>query len=180
MVSFKSYQFENCTVQQAVDTDADMVIAVLKGAAEWLESKGIQQWEYLRSGGEDTEIKADILAGATFLVKDSDGQVAATFNLSSKQNEWDIDVWGIRTDRAVYLHRLAVNRNYHRAGIGKKTLAWIMDNIVLPDGYIRLDCVGDNPVLNEYYLEAGFAFAGYTDIDAGKFSKYEIATDSEA
>ncbi|WP_106494963.1 GNAT family N-acetyltransferase [Lentibacillus sp. Marseille-P4043] len=170
---FSQNCFDDYSVRLANEQDTAIVLQLLKDVANWLREKGIQQWGYLGSGGEDQEINQDILAGTTYVVEDAQGNIVATFNLSPKQNDWDVEMWGERNDEAYYLHRLAVARGHHNQQIGKRLLRWIDDNMLMNDGYLRLDCVAGNPVLNDYYQQAGFTFSGYTGEGEDKFSKYE-------
>ncbi|MGY0693635.1 GNAT family N-acetyltransferase [Virgibacillus sp. FSP13] len=170
---FAQDTFDEYTIRIAGVNDLNAVLELLYEAANWLKEKGVPQWGYLRSGGEDEEIRQDILAGTTYVVEDNDRNIVATFNLSPKQNDWDIEMWGKRSDQAYYLHRLAVVRGRHHQQIGKRLLRWMDDNMLIDDGYIRLDCVAGNPVLNDYYQQAGFTFSGYTGEGEDKFSKYE-------
>ncbi|SDR04978.1 GNAT family N-acetyltransferase [Virgibacillus salinus] len=152
----------------------------MRDAATWLIKKGIYQWEYYLSDESVREIKQDINAGTTFLFEDSGGHEVAVFNLSPNQIELDISIWDERSDKAYYLHRLAVNENYHSRQIGKKILAWIMDNIDQHQGILRLDCVAENPKLNQFYLDAGFSFASHAEAMGITFSKYEKSFNGKA
>src|SRR5690606_27008758 len=110
---FKTNIFDVYVERKVVIDDYNGIIDVLKAAAKWVQAKGINQWGYLLAGGEDLEIKSDILAGDTYIVENEIKDIVATFNMSSKQNEWDIEMWGKRADNAYYIHRLAVHENYH-------------------------------------------------------------------
>ncbi|MFD1850801.1 GNAT family N-acetyltransferase [Oceanobacillus bengalensis] len=169
---FKSYMFGPYKVRKATEKDIEDIIELLQDVARWLESKGIMQWEYLLTGEENEEIKKDIVAGRTYLVEYA-GEIAATFNFSSLQNDWDIELWGKRNDLAYYIHRLAVKREFQRQQLGKKILNWIDANIQLKGGYVRLDCIANNPVLNKFYQEAGFTFVRHVGEGEDKFSTYE-------
>lgn len=170
---FHSKQLDEYYIQRATAEELDSVIDILKTAAKWIQSKGVNQWSYLLSGGEDEEIKNDLLAGKTYIVKTKDGEPVATFNISNQQNEWDLEMWGKRDDHAFYIHRLAVSQDYHHKQIGKKLLSWIDENIILDEGYIRLDCVGNNVVLNQFYQKIGFDHVGYIGEGEDKNSLYE-------
>lgn len=172
---FREYKFENYQVRKADSKDTKAVIQLLRDTARWLQAKGVSQWEYLLEGGETEEIEQDILAGATYIVENSEGDLAATFNLSSKQNDWDRHMWGIMDDFAYYLHRLAVAKDQHHKQVGKQLLEWIDGNIQMQNGYVRLDCVADNLVLDYYYQQAGYTFIGYVGDGEDKFSIYEKA-----
>ncbi|WP_249871370.1 GNAT family N-acetyltransferase [Oceanobacillus saliphilus] len=171
---FKKYTFEDYKVRKATVEDTEAVIKILRDAAIHLNEKGIVQWEYLRSGNENDEMKRAISDGETYVVESKYG-LAATFNLSAKQNEWDMEMWGKRNDHAYYIHRLAVAENARNKQVGKKILAWLDNNILLKDGYIRLDCVANNAVLNDYYRQAGFTFIAYAGEGENRFSLYEKA-----
>ncbi|WP_010098183.1 GNAT family N-acetyltransferase [Ornithinibacillus scapharcae] len=170
---FRTQQFDEYYVRIATEEDLVSVLEILKTAAKWVQSKGVNQWGYLLSGGEDDEIKDDLLAGKTYIIQSKDGDPVATFNFSNEQNEWDIEMWGKREDRAFYIHRLAVSQVHHHKQVGKRLLKWIDENIVLDEGYIRLDCVGNNSVLNLIYQDAGFEHVGYVGEGEDKFSLYE-------
>ncbi|RKQ30876.1 GNAT family N-acetyltransferase [Oceanobacillus halophilus] len=169
---FKSTSFKKYRVRLADAKDSDAIIDLLANTAKWLQSKGISQWEHLLTGEENEEIIRDISNGVTYIVEEKD-KIAATFNFSSKQNDWDVEMWGKLDDKAYYIHRLAINREYQNQNLGRKLLHWIDENIRLTDRCIRLDCVADNPILNHLYQETGFTFKKYVEMDGDRFSAYE-------
>lgn len=171
-MSLRNEKMGELTVRKASETDTPAVTAILKGAADWLEEKGVGQWSYLRSGGEDEEIRQDILVGTTYIVEDGKTAVA-TFNFSPVQNNWDVEMWGERQDQAYYVHRLAVARDWHHRQIGRKLLQWLDENLEGKTHRIRLDCVADNPALNAFYQQAGYEFIGYAGEGEDRFSLYE-------
>ncbi|WP_239984676.1 GNAT family N-acetyltransferase [Lentibacillus sediminis] len=171
-MSFRDGKMGDFTVRKAEEADTPAVTAILKSAADWLAEKGIAQWSYLRSGGEDEEIRQDILCGTTYIVEYGETAVA-TFNFSPKQNSWDVEMWGDRQDAAYYIHRLAVAWEWHHRQIGRKLLEWLDENLEGETRLIRLDCVADNPALNAFYQQAGYEFIGYAGEGEDKFSLYE-------
>ncbi|WP_042142344.1 GNAT family N-acetyltransferase [Paucisalibacillus sp. EB02] len=172
---FKTNNLEGFIVRKAIREDLGSVLDLLKSAAKWVQDKGIDQWGYLLEGGEDHEIEADILAGNTYIMENENKEMVATFNFSNEQNEWDVDMWGKRNDNAFYIHRLAVSQLHHNKQIGKRLLAWMDENHTIENGFIRLDCVGNNEALNKFYLDAGFRFMGHIGEGNDKFSLYEKA-----
>lgn len=175
MKLFQQYKFDEYTIEKANDPDSSAVFQILQGAAAWLEEKGISQWEHLHNEVEVNEIIEDIQAGITYKVMDNHGDIVAVFNFSEEQNEWDIAMWGKRKDNAYYIHRLAVHKDHHSKRIGRKILQWIDENILVNNGFVRLDCIADNLVLNDFYQHAGYRFAGHVGEDGDKFSTYEKA-----
>lgn len=173
MVSF--FKQDTCgdyTIRKASAGDADTVIRILRDAAAWLIDKGIHQWDSYLTNEAASEITQAIKAGTTYLVTEND-QPVATFNLSRQQNELDTSLWGSGNDNALYLHRLAIDKNYRHRHIGKKLLEWIQENCQSGSHVLRLDCVADNPGLNQFYVDAGFIFSGYAEAKKVRFSRYE-------
>lgn len=177
---FGNNSYEGFIIRNANKSDSETVIRIVRDSASWLIKKDIYQWEYYQSEEAAWEIRQGIKAGTTFLVEDSGGHAVAVFNLSPKQIELDISIWGERSEQAYYLHRLAVDDNYHNKQIGKKILAWIKDNIDQYNGIFRLDCVANNPKLNQFYLDAGFSFVGHAEAMGITFSKYEKPCNGKA
>ncbi|MFC3039343.1 GNAT family N-acetyltransferase [Virgibacillus xinjiangensis] len=160
-------------IRQAEVLDTFHVHEILREAAEWLNRKGIDQWNFLLEQVEDKNTKEDIEDGKVYLVLDQGFHPAATFTLSTTQNNWDVDLWGMKQDdNAYYLHRLAVASAYHRRHLGASLLEW-MDKNLPEQAKLRLDCVADNPVLNHFYQHAGFSWKGYAESPEGEFSLYE-------
>ncbi|WP_047981000.1 GNAT family N-acetyltransferase [Ornithinibacillus contaminans] len=173
MTTFKVAKLDDFTVRVANERDVEPITNMLKAAARSLHEKEIKQWGYLLQGGEDEEIKADISAGKTYIVETGSGEPVASFNFTNVQNEWDIDMWGKRQENAFYIHRFVVNLTHQHRQLGGRLLQWIDENHTIQDGYIRLDCVANNPVLNAFYQKAGFQFAGYVGDGDDRFSLYE-------
>ncbi|WP_102275602.1 GNAT family N-acetyltransferase [Cytobacillus massiliigabonensis] len=150
-------------VSIAMSKDADKILDLLKDVAKWLKEKGIDQWGFLAAGGEDDEVRQAINNNNTYIVK-RDGVIVATFTLYPTQSSWDKYTWGNLNDGAVYLHRLAISRTKIGSGLGKKILQW-METILEKEGKnsLRLDCVGNNSKLNEFYRNYGFEKVGNAD-----------------
>lgn len=172
---FKELTFGNYKVRKARAADAGTVLQIWCDIARWLKSKGVSQWEYLLRGEGSNEVEQAIKAGITYIVENSEGNAAAVFNFSSKQNDWDIGLWGVRDDSAYYLHKLIVTKDQQQQQqqLGKQILNWIDKNIHMKDGYVRLDCYADNTVLNDFYQQAGYKLVGQTSMGEEAFSIYE-------
>lgn len=169
---FRMDQFNTFTIKKATLEDVQSVFQMLHDIAQTLKQKGIQQWEYLLDYQAILEVEAAVVEGTTYIVVDKE-QLVATFNLTHDQSEWDQALWGERKDDALYLHRLAVHPMYRHQQIGLELLFWIEKNLLVTNGLIRLDCVGENHVLNEFYRQAGYMFQKTVDIEGTPFSLYE-------
>lgn len=172
---FSSYTFDQYAVRKATKDDAKEVFQILRNAASWLNEKNINQWEHLHNDVEINEIMEDIVEDITYIVENKNTDIVAVFNFSPNQNPWDIEMWGKREDKAFYLHRFAVHQEHHHKQIGKRTLEWMINSYQVNNSYIRLDCIGNNPVLNKFYQRAGFQFMGHVGEAGDQFSLYEKA-----
>ncbi|MBM7663631.1 GNAT superfamily N-acetyltransferase [Solibacillus kalamii] len=153
---------EGFEVKIAAIEDSSVIIKMLKQLAQWMKEHEINQWQYLLDGGDDEEIKQAIVNQETYIVL-KDKEIIATFSLSSKQSEWDRQLWGSdNTLTSLYLHRLAIIPAYMKKGIGKSILIWIQE-YVSDKELLKLDCVAANVKLNNFYKCNGFEFIGVTD-----------------
>lgn len=170
---FKNDTFGNYRVSKANTEDDMAVFGLLSDTAGWLKTKGVFQWEHYLQGEGLSEVKQAIKTEITYLIETRDGKLAAMFNLSDQQNDWDIGMWGKRDDDAYYLHKLAVAKDHHGQQIGRQILDWIDENIKLENACIRLDCYADNPALNRLYQQAGYECVGHANMAGDTFSIYE-------
>lgn len=151
---------KNFLITIATGDEAEHVIGLLKETAEWLHANNIDQWSYLRGGGEDDEIREAINNQRTYVSR-VDHKIVGTFTLYEEPSDWDTYIWGALQDDAVYLHRIAVIRDDKYKGLGAEILRWIERECTgLGKKYIRLDCVAGNETLNKYYQGAGFKKTG--------------------
>lgn len=73
----------------------------------------------------------------------------------------DPDVWGDMPDDSIYVHGLAVRRNWAGHGFGRRMLDWAEQMVVSAGkSHVRLDCCGNNWALQRYYKDAGFTYMG--------------------
>lgn len=84
--------------------------------------------------------------------------------LAASQTEWDRHIWGEdASESSPYLHRLALHPATMRKGLGANLLTWITQLAANGQKNLRLDCVADNPRLNQFYQRNGFQLLGTTD-----------------
>lgn len=166
------------TVKQATMEDYQTVRELLIATAGWLKSKGLTQWSDLPTGARDPRIKAKILSGETYLFYSGE-KLAGTITLQATPEAWDVNLWtGVRDNLqdAIYVHRIATHRDFAGHGLGQWMLDWAIPFAkAAGKGWIRLDCVGDNPPLNAFYKRCGFTYLGKSD---NGFSLYEKSISS--
>jgi ribosomal protein S18 acetylase RimI-like enzyme len=157
VADFKAVTFHRATIE-----DFDAVYAIVAEAAQWLQSRGISQWDWFLTEGGRKLVRRRIETAETYLVIDPQAQPVATFTV-----QWEDElIWGPRgTDgTAGYVHGLAVRRRASGNGLGLKMLQWSSNLITQkPRRLMRLDCAANNQALCNYYRRAGFKDAGVND-----------------
>ena len=158
------------TIRTATEEESDSIITLLKEVAQWLQHKEVDQWQYLLGGEATDEILEGIREKYTYVITKED-EMIGTVTVSPKQNEWDEHIFGKEeVSNSLYIHRFAVNRKYKGNGIGEWMLRWIEENVQHDKELLKLDCVGHNRILNDFYKKNGFEYVGSTD-GLSKFQK---------
>ncbi|PEX37597.1 GNAT family N-acetyltransferase [Bacillus cereus] len=158
------------TIRTAMEEESDSIITLLKEVAEWLQHKEVDQWHYLLGGEAKAEILEGIREKYTYVVTKED-EIIGTVTVSPKQNEWDEYIFGKEeVSNSLYIHRFAVKRKYKGNGIGEWILQWVDENVQCDKEFLKLDCVGHNLILNDFYKRSGFEYVGSTD-GLSKFQK---------
>ncbi|WMT38811.1 GNAT family N-acetyltransferase [Paenibacillus sp. D2_2] len=156
---------EGLTMVQAKPADTEAVAALLIQTAEWLLSRGSTQWSGLLTGEDSHNTAGAILNGDVFVCK-SGTDIAGMVILMRQPSEWDRRLWESKAydgDGALYLHRLAINRDYTSLGLGSSIIKWCEDGVRFEGkDKIRLDCIADNAKLNTYYSGNGYTYLGKT------------------
>jgi GNAT superfamily N-acetyltransferase len=142
----------------AVPGDLDKVVGLIREAADWLGSKGIDQWQkpWPDRAGERERILNDLFKGKTWLVRDGKTTVATiTIDLDEPLDLDGHPVWPPDTNQrpALYVRRVIVGRRYARLGLGAALLDWAAQ--VAKRDYraelIRVDVRTTNLRLHAYY-----------------------------
>ncbi|EPY7710367.1 GNAT family N-acetyltransferase [Bacillus pacificus] len=158
------------TIRTATEEESDSIITLLKEVAQWLQHKEVDQWQYLLGEEATAEILESIKEKYTYVVTKED-EIIGTVTVSPKQNEWDEHIFGKEeVSNSLYIHRFAVKRKYKGNGIGEWMLQWIEENVQHDKEFLKLDCVGHNRILNDFYKRNGFEYVGSTD-GLSKFQK---------
>lgn len=148
-------------IQRVQKDAAPEVLNICKGAAIWLNEKGIDQWQ---SFSDPEKARATIDKrfdeGEVFLAY-LDGVAVGTITL-----QWNDEFWGPLGNDASsgYIHTMTVRRDFSGHGLGRELLDWAGDYFK-KSGKIkmRLDCMENNSRLCRYYDEQGFKTIGHKD-----------------
>jgi predicted N-acetyltransferase YhbS len=153
-------------VRPAGHEDAEMVAQLLDEATRWVGELGYEQWPlpFPRD-----QLAAAIDRGEVYVVED-EGDAVATVTLL-----WDDPMyWGEQPSDAVYVHKLAVRRDRAGRGIGSAIVAWAnAEAVEAGRDFLRLDCLGDNPGIRDYYEQLGFEHRGDLILGGRQMSLYE-------
>lgn len=144
-------------VRTARPEDLEEVLDILREAAEWLLSRGINQWP---RRFQDSFILEPISRGDT-RISLVEGQPAGTITLQQQ----DPIFWPDAPEDGLYIHRVAVRRSH--AGLGLFLVSWAEQWALTQNKrYLRLDCWDGNAELRRYYEELGFQHRGHIDVIA--------------
>jgi ribosomal protein S18 acetylase RimI-like enzyme len=134
--------------------DATTVVALRDAAAQWLLSRGIEQW---RPGELSVDAMATTAAAGDLFVRRKHGAVVAAVVIS-----WsDRPIWGADDGDAGYVHTLVIDRRHAGRGLGRAVLTDAEHLIAARDRRrVRLDCVRTNDGLRAYYRAAGYREVG--------------------
>lgn len=126
-------------------------------------------------GFETSLILQEIAEQRHYIIKD-ENVIACTFVLAFD----DELIWKeANKDKAVYIHRIAVNPIYRGKGFVKMIIDWAKENATRWEiDYIRLDTESGNEKINKHYLNCGFTSKGTTkpNWEAGMPEHYKNAT----
>lgn len=165
MGSPRSYEATGATYRlcRATVDDADTIIDLIDSAADWLRTKDTDQWRRPWPNREerDRRVRAGLREHRTWIARD--GEVAAaTITLD---READPALWNERErrQRAVYVHRLVIDRSRAGEGLGAALLEWAawLTQSTYGAGWTRLDVWRSNHALHLYYRNQGFQLVRY-------------------
>ncbi len=158
-------------IRRAGLEEEGLVLHLKQDAARWLENKGIHQWAGILMSQKEDFVHKKVKDHEVYLLfKDQEpiGTVAVL---------WEDPIsWGNKgTDgKAGYLHGIAVLRRYAGKGLGKVIVEWASALIRSKGRVVRLDCMAENPRINQYYKDLDFTFVGPAVLPNGfKISLYE-------
>ncbi len=144
--------------------DFDKVRSLVREAAGWLQkSKRTDQWAkpWPNRHAHRERIRNDLLKGKTWIVWD-DRDAAGTITVDTEEplGSGEQPIWPAhkRRDRALYVRRVVVSRDYARIGLGAGLLDWAADLARRDHGaaVIRIDVWTTNLELHAYYERHGF------------------------
>ncbi|WP_169943919.1 GNAT family N-acetyltransferase [Microbispora sp. H11081] len=166
------------TLRRAAPADLQGVLALLARTAGWLNGLGVRQWP---AGGFPAErIEPLIDEGVMYVLDTAEGSPGDTAEDAAGNTGVRVPVATIAVDGhadpefwtqadrpgdALYVHKLAVSRDYSGCGLGEALLGWAaLRAAVHGRSRLRLDCAKDNARLQSFYRRAGFRHVRTVDL----------------
>ena len=144
----KKLEIKNCSL-----ADVDSIMALYDAAIELQTKKNMVVWPKFERSFIEKEIQDKrqwkIMIG---------NEIACNWSITFEDKE----IWGEKDDNnSIYIHRLAANPAFRGNRFIDMIVPWAKA-YALSRGrkYIRLDTLGNNTRLIEYYRSAGFDFLG--------------------
>lgn len=155
-----SHASDQFRVVCAAERDLARYVNLLEELADWLHSRGIDQWPRGRARAGRDYYAASIDAHEVFLALMGEALAGAVRLLDRDPIVWP----DAGPDDALYVYNLAVRRAFAGQGVGRRLLAWAEQQAARRGrAYMRLDCFPDNSFLRRYYEDAGFVERGEVD-----------------
>lgn len=159
---------------QTGHNEHEEIFDILLENARWLESKGIYQWPLDWLLSKQDEIIHSVKSGLFFKLV-IDNKIAGIVEITPLPD----DNWNKDKSSALYIHKLAIRRQYANQFLGQKILDLIAELALKQNiHHLRLDCVSNNVQLKNYYQSYGFSFIRETQSNAINLSlfQYDINT----
>jgi ribosomal protein S18 acetylase RimI-like enzyme len=164
-------------ISLATEEDIDDIVLLRDNAVEWLRSMQSDQWQkpWPSAEGAGARLRQSIDKRTTWLVRLS-ADAAATFVIDEYS---DPHLWTEfeQSERALYIHRFIVHRDYSGIGLGTKLMA-LIEAMAAHGGYrwLRVDVWTTNHGLQKYYLGKGFKHVRTIESDypSGALFQHEV------
>ncbi len=141
------------TIQNSAPEDMSEILRLYEIARSFQKTKGVVLWPEF----DKTQIETDIFERRQWKIV-IDNQVACIWSTTFH----DPQIWEERNkDPSVYIHRIATNPIFRGQNLVCQIVSWSRNYAEENDKkFIRMDTVGENRGLINYYQKCGFEFLG--------------------
>lgn len=161
----------NFKIQNGNINDINEIFRLYKIATDFQKTRFTVHWPEF----DKTLIETEIFENRQWKIVTDDKIAciwATTFN--------DPQIWEEKNDDpSIYIHRIATNPDFRGQNLVGQIVEWAKAYAVENQKkYIRMDTVGDNPGLIDYYTKCGFDFLGLLKLKntTGLPTHYDNAT----
>lgn len=152
---FKSYQTKHnfMTILPCQSADIPDIMALYAAARRLQTDRKMVVWPFLEADFIQREIDHNKQWKAVI-----DGQIVCNWVVTLE----DTDIWEARDQGdAIYIHRIASHPDFRGRRLIDDLVAWAKNHAQsIGRQYVRLDTLGNNTRLIDYYQSAGFDFLG--------------------
>jgi len=159
-------------IRKADTDDLYNICSVFEKAIHVMNENNIPQWDERYPSQEI--IREDILNNQMYL-GEIENQIACVFVLNQQYDvEYENGNWKYKDSFFTVVHRLCVNPQFQKQGVGTKTMQ-IIENMLKNEGTdaIRLDAFSLNPYALRMYEKLGYMKVGEVNWRTGLFYLYE-------
>jgi GNAT superfamily N-acetyltransferase len=141
------------TIKISTQEDIKDIFKLYKIATDFQKTKVCVPWPEFDKQLIETEINEN--RQWKLLIN---GEIACVWAITFS----DFQIWEERNiDPSIYIHRIATNPDFRGQNIVEKIIIWAKEYALEnKKKYIRLDTVGKNSGLIEYYTKCGFEYLG--------------------
>ncbi|MBV8771848.1 MAG: GNAT family N-acetyltransferase [Deltaproteobacteria bacterium] len=145
-------------ISRAGLADYDMVMAILRQAADWLSGRGNPQWQHWYMTFGEQLLRERLKDHEVYLFR------LGSTPVGTLTIQWsDPEVWGDpgRDGLAGYIHGIGIARSVAGRRVGQGMLEWAVQVIRARERrFARLDAQASNSSLCRYYEQRGFCALG--------------------
>lgn len=163
--------------QISIQNDADRAVEVIRHVGAWMRDSGLTNYsEWWDPDNVSTEMLSQYAKPDELFVLTVDGQPAAAAILQPEQSlqDWSAIDGDNEPPRAMYIHYLAVERNFAGRGLASSFMDKAMELAQEHEATVlRLDTNADEPKLCALYEGLGFKRVGTVQEDHHSTALYE-------
>ncbi len=156
-------------IRRIEEDELETFSAVLLEVVRWLHATGKPLWSEKRVSPE--ELLKTYSLDEMYLGFE-DGQPITTMTLQEEDPRFWPDA---NHGEALYLHKLAVKRDFAGKGFAEEMVKWAAHRAdSLGRRYLRLDCDSSRPKLRSFYEHLGFQLVDRRPLDGFDLAFYEF------
>lgn len=162
----------NLRFQTIKSSDKKAVLALFKDAADKIEKKKIDHWQYWKNPPIEKVqwVEEGIANKEFFFIKTTESETIGMVRIL----EDDLMYWGEQSDKSKYIHSLVVIEKYEGQGIGELIIKKVEKEAKVSGfSYLRLDSDAKNPKLCNYYEKQGFQKVGVRELSLSTYILYQ-------
>ncbi len=149
--------------------DWDTASEILMDVVKWLNQMGEPLWTEEQVSVEG--LKSSYRIEESLIAQQKNRPIGCMFLLESDPYFWP----EIEDGSSLFLHKLAVLREFKGKGIGNQMLEWASQYAKRRGkSWLRLDCHGGRPKLRKLYESCGFSLVDRKPLGEFDSARYEI------